>query len=64
MWAHLAGAIEALAIPELRSFEAKEVLRDPKSSSSRAEHFSLLAARVFQSHERTFRREVQRVARR
>jgi phenylalanyl-tRNA synthetase beta chain len=61
MWAHLAGAIEALAIPELRSFEAKEVLRDPKSKLVAAEHFSLLLRVVFQSHERTLREEeVQR----
>ena len=61
LWARLAGAIEALAIPELRSFEAKEVLRDPKSKLVAAEHFSLLLRVVFQSHERTLREEeVQR----
>jgi phenylalanyl-tRNA synthetase beta chain len=61
LWARLAGALEALAIPELRRFEAKEVLRDPKGKLTPAQHYSLLLRVVFQSHERTLREEeVQR----
>jgi phenylalanyl-tRNA synthetase beta chain len=54
-YAKLAGAIEGLAIPELRSFEAKEVLRDGKLAPPG--HYSLLLGVVFQSHERTLREE-------
>ena len=60
-WAKLAAAIEALAIPELRSFVPAEVLRDPKGKLVPAGHYSLLLRVVFQSHERTLRdEEVQR----
>ncbi len=60
-WAKLAAAIEALAIPELRSFVPGEVLRDPKGKLVPAGHYSLLLRVVFQSHERTLRdEEVQR----
>jgi phenylalanyl-tRNA synthetase beta chain len=60
-WERLEAAIELLAIPELRSFEAKEILRDPKGKLVPAGHFSLLLRVVFQSHERTLREEeVQR----
>jgi phenylalanyl-tRNA synthetase beta chain len=56
-WARLDAAIDALAIPELRSFEAKEVLRDPKGKIVPPQHYSLLLRVVFQSHERTLREE-------
>jgi len=56
-WAALAAAIEALAIPELRSFEPKEVLRDTKGKLVPVGHYSLLLRVVFQSHERTLREE-------
>jgi phenylalanyl-tRNA synthetase beta chain len=54
-YAKLAGAIEGLAIPELRGFEPKEVLRDGKLAPPG--HYSLLLGVVFQSHERTLREE-------
>jgi phenylalanyl-tRNA synthetase beta chain len=54
-YAKLASAIDALAIPELRSFEPKEVLRDGKLAPPG--HYSLLLGVVFQSHERTLREE-------
>jgi phenylalanyl-tRNA synthetase beta chain len=60
-WDRLDAAIESLSIPELRSFEPKEVLRDPKGKLAPAGHYSLLLRTVFQSHERTLREEeVQR----
>ncbi len=60
-WARLAGALEGLAIPELRSFEPKEILRDAKGKVAPLGHYSLLLRVVFQSHERTLRdEEVQR----
>ena len=54
-YAKLADAIDALAIPELGSFEPKEVLRDGKLAPPG--HYSLLLGVVFQSHERTLREE-------
>jgi phenylalanyl-tRNA synthetase beta chain len=48
-------ALTALAIPELRSFAPKEILREAKSIP--AGHFSLLLRTVFQSQERTLREE-------
>jgi phenylalanyl-tRNA synthetase beta chain len=54
-YAQLASAIEGLPIPELRSFEPKEVLRDGKLAP--AGHYSLLLGVVFQSYERTLREE-------
>ncbi len=60
-WAKIAGALEGLAIPELRSFDPKEILRDAKGKLAPLGHFSLLLRAVFQSHERTLREEeVQR----
>jgi len=60
-YAKVAEAIEGLAIPELRSFTPKEVLRDAKGKLAPAGHYSLLLGVVFQSHERTLREEeVQR----
>lgn len=56
-WASVAAAVENLAIPELQSFESKEVLRDPKGKLVAAGHYSLLLGTVFQSHERTLREE-------
>ncbi len=57
LYAKVAAALEGLAIPELRSFESKEVLRDPKGKLVPAGHYSLLLRVVFQSHERTLREE-------
>ena len=56
-WARLVAAIDVLAIPELRSFVPKEVLRDPKGKLAPVGHYSLLLRVVFQSHERTMREE-------
>ena len=56
-WAKVAEALEGLAIPELRSFEAKEVLRDAKGKLAPVGHYSLLLGVVFQSQERTLREE-------
>ncbi len=52
----LTAALAALAIPELQSFEPKEILRDAKGKLA-ADHYSLLLGVVFQSHERTLREE-------
>ncbi|MGC2300892.1 MAG: phenylalanine--tRNA ligase subunit beta, partial [Acidobacteriaceae bacterium] len=54
-YARLASAIEDLAIPELQSFEPREMLRDGKLAPPG--HYSLLLGVVFQSHERTLREE-------
>jgi phenylalanyl-tRNA synthetase beta chain len=60
-YAKVAAALEGLAIPELRSFSPKEVLRDAKGKLAPVGHYSLLLGVVFQSHERTLREEeVQR----
>ncbi len=56
-YAAVASAMEGLAIPELRSFEPKEVLRDAKGKLAPAGHYSLLLGVVFQSYERTLREE-------
>jgi len=56
-YARIAAALDALAIPELRSYAPKEVLRDAKGKLVPAGHFSLLLRTVFQSHERTLREE-------
>jgi phenylalanyl-tRNA synthetase beta chain len=53
-YAKLAAALENLAIPELRSFDPKEVLRGKMAPAG---HYSLLLRVVFQSHERTLREE-------
>jgi phenylalanyl-tRNA synthetase beta chain len=54
-WLAIKDALNALDIPELRSFTPKEILRDSKSIP--AGHFSLLLGTVFQSQERTLREE-------
>jgi phenylalanyl-tRNA synthetase beta chain len=56
-YASIESAIEALAISELRSFTAKEILRDPKGKLVPSGHFSLLLRAIFQSNERTLREE-------
>jgi phenylalanyl-tRNA synthetase beta chain len=56
-YATVESALTALAIPELRSFAPKEILRDPKGKLVPAGHFSLLLRTVFQSNERTLREE-------
>jgi phenylalanyl-tRNA synthetase beta chain len=56
-YARVAGALEGLAIPELRSFAPKEVLRDAKGKLAPAGHYSLLLGVMFQSHERTLRED-------
>jgi phenylalanyl-tRNA synthetase beta chain len=53
-YAKVAEALEGLAIPELRIFEPKEVLRGKMAAPA---HYSLLLGVVFQSHERTLREE-------
>jgi phenylalanyl-tRNA synthetase beta chain len=53
-YANVADALEGQAIPELRSFEPKEVLRGKLAPVG---HYSLLLRVVFQSHERTLREE-------
>jgi phenylalanyl-tRNA synthetase beta chain len=57
LWASLAAALDALAIPELRRYAPKEVLRDARGKLAPAGHYSLLLGVVFQSHERTLREE-------
>ena len=54
-YAAIENALAALAIPELRGFAPKEILREAKSIP--AGHFSLLLRTVFQSQERTLREE-------
>lgn len=54
-YAAIEKALTGLAIPELRSFAPKEILREAKSIP--AEQFSLLLRTVFQSQERTLREE-------
>jgi phenylalanyl-tRNA synthetase beta chain len=54
MYAKVTAAVEGLPIPELRSFEPKEVLRGKLAPAG---HYSLLLRAVFQSHERTLREE-------
>jgi phenylalanyl-tRNA synthetase beta chain len=54
-WTEIANALDALAIPELVSYEAKEILRDPKGERVPANHYSLLLGAVFQSETRTLR---------
>jgi phenylalanyl-tRNA synthetase beta chain len=57
MWAEIAAALEALAIPELVSYETKEVLRDAKGERVPKGHYSLLLGVVFQSETGTLREE-------
>jgi len=54
-WAAVAAAIEALAIPEMQSFAAKEVMREGKQIP--AGQYSLLLGVIFQAQERTLREE-------
>jgi phenylalanyl-tRNA synthetase beta chain len=54
-YAALSGAVEALAIPEMQSYAAKEVLRGGRQIPEG--QYSLLLGVVFQSHERTLREE-------
>jgi phenylalanyl-tRNA synthetase beta chain len=56
-YAAIENALAALAIPELRSFAPKEILRDPKGRLAPAGYFSLLLRTFFQSDERTLREE-------
>jgi len=49
-WQTIASAIQALAIPEMRSLAPAEIFRDPKKSPG---HFSVLIRTVFQSNDRT-----------
>ena len=56
-WGEIANALESLAIPEMISFDAKEVLRDPKGERVPQGHYSLLLGVVFQSETRTLREE-------
>jgi len=49
-WHTIAAAIDALAIPEMRSLTPAEIFRDPKKSPG---HFSILIRTVFQSNDRT-----------
>jgi phenylalanyl-tRNA synthetase beta chain len=56
-WAEIADALDSLAIPELVSYAAKEVLRDPKGQRVPARHYSVLLGAVFQSETRTLREE-------
>lgn len=50
----IAEALAALPIPELRSYQPREVLRGDRAPAG---HYSLLLGAVFQSHERTLRDE-------
>ena len=54
-WAAIEDKLLSLDIPDLRSFEPKEILRQSKSIP--VGHFSLLLGTVFQSQERTLREE-------
>jgi phenylalanyl-tRNA synthetase beta chain len=56
-WAEIADALDRLAIPELVSYEPKEVLRDAKGERIPKGHYSLLLGTVFQSETRTLREE-------
>jgi phenylalanyl-tRNA synthetase beta chain len=56
-WVEIAAAINELAIPELVSYQAKEILRDPKGERAPQGHYSLLLGAVFQSEARTLREE-------
>ncbi len=56
-YAAIENALAGLAIPELRSFAPKEILRDPKGGLTPPGHFSLLLRTFFQSDERTLREE-------
>jgi phenylalanyl-tRNA synthetase beta chain len=56
-WAEVSNALDDLTIPELVSFEPKEVLRDPKGQRVSPGHYSLLLGVVFQSETGTLREE-------
>jgi phenylalanyl-tRNA synthetase beta chain len=57
LWAEIVTALDDLAIPEIISFEPKEVLRDPKGQRVPEGHYSLLLGVVFQSETGTLREE-------
>ncbi len=54
-YAALSSAVDALAIPEIQGYAAKEVLRGGRQIPEG--QYSLLLGVVFQSHERTLREE-------
>ena len=59
-WRAIAGAIAALAIPELTRFTPIEIFRDARAGSSSAApagHYALLLRCVFQSIQRTLRED-------
>ena len=56
-YAAVENSLASLNIPELRSYAAKEILRDAKGKMIPAGQFSLLLGTVFQSQERTLREE-------
>jgi phenylalanyl-tRNA synthetase beta chain len=56
-YAAIDNALRTLAIPELRNFAPKEILRDAKGKIVPAGEFSLLLGVVFQSQEGTLREE-------
>ncbi len=56
-WGEIADRLESLAIPEMISFEPKEVLRDQKGERIPQGHYSLLLGAVFQSETRTLRED-------
>jgi phenylalanyl-tRNA synthetase beta chain len=59
-WRAIAGAIAALAIPELTRFTPVEIFRDAKAASvsaAPAGHYALLLRCVFQSTQRTLRED-------
>ncbi|MFT4114594.1 phenylalanine--tRNA ligase subunit beta [Silvibacterium sp.] len=51
------SALRGLGIAELKSFEAKEILRDPAGKLAPVGQYSLLLRTVLQSNERTLRDE-------
>ena len=53
-WQQIADALAALAIPEMRRVEPREIFRDQKASSG---HYALLVRAVFQAQDRTLRLE-------
>ncbi|MGO9795645.1 MAG: phenylalanine--tRNA ligase subunit beta [Terracidiphilus sp.] len=56
-WRAIAGAIAALAIPELTRFTPIEIFRDAKAGSASAGKYSILLRCIFQSNQRTLRED-------
>ncbi len=56
-WGEIAATLDSLAITEMVSFEAKEILLDTKGERVAKGHYSLLLGAVFQSETRTLREE-------